>query len=61
MQDSIEAAGLWDTEMELLGQTLPHHLYQALHDRIDPAELLEIVLDLRRPGVCRQPGWPVRR
>ncbi|GAC1654662.1 MAG: AAA family ATPase [Candidatus Dormibacteraceae bacterium] len=56
MQDSIEAAGLWDTEMELLGQTLPHHLYQALHDRIDPAELLEIVLDLGREPEARVPG-----
>ena len=49
----------WDPEIELLAQTLPTHLYQALHDRIDPTELLEIVLDLGREPEARVPGREV--
>ena len=49
----------WDSEIELLAQTLPAHLYQALHERIDPTELLEIVLDLGREPEARVPGREV--
>ena len=49
----------WDPEIELLAQTLPTHLYQALHDRIDPTQLLEIVLDLGREPEARVPGREV--
>jgi stage III sporulation protein SpoIIIAA len=49
----------WDSEIELLAQTLPNHLYQALHDRIDPSALLEIVLDLGREAEARVPGREV--
>jgi stage III sporulation protein SpoIIIAA len=49
----------WDEEIELLLQTLPPHLYQALHDRIDPSQLLEIVLDLGREPEARVPGREV--
>ena len=49
----------WDSEIELLAQTLPTHLYQALHDRIDPTQLLEIVLDLGREPEARVPGREV--
>ncbi|MDQ6692728.1 MAG: hypothetical protein M3Z13_08170, partial [Candidatus Dormibacteraeota bacterium] len=49
----------WDPEIELLAQTLPNHLYQALHDRIDPSALLEIVLDLGREPEARVPGREV--
>ena len=50
---------VWDPEIELLAQTLPNHLYQALHLRIDPTELLEIVLDLGREPEARVPGREV--
>ena len=50
---------VWDPEIELLAQTLPSHLYQALHERIDPSELLEIVLDLGREPEARVPGREV--
>src|SRR5215813_4467944 len=46
----------WDPEVELLVQALPSHLYDALHERTDPAELLEIVLDLGREPEARVPG-----
>jgi stage III sporulation protein SpoIIIAA len=49
----------WEEEIELLSQTLPPHLYQALHDRIDPGELLEIVLDLGREPEARVPAREV--
>ena len=49
----------WDPEVELLAQTLPTHLYQALHARIDPTQLLEIVLDLGREPEARVPGREV--
>jgi stage III sporulation protein SpoIIIAA len=47
---------LWDDEIELLAQALPPHLYQALHERTDPSQLLEIVLDLGREPEARVPG-----
>src|SRR6266545_4992080 len=47
---------IWDPEIELLAQALPPHLYGALHERTDPAELLEIVLDLGREPEARVPG-----
>jgi stage III sporulation protein SpoIIIAA len=46
----------WDEEIELLAQALPTHLYHALHERTDPTELLEIVLDLGREPEARVPG-----
>ena len=46
----------WPGEIELLAQALPPHLYQALHERTDPAELLEVVLDLGREPEARVPG-----
>ena len=49
----------WDPEIELLAQTLPPHLYQAVHERIDPDQLLEIVLDLGRESEARVPGREV--
>src|SRR5258706_10479872 len=49
----------WDSEIELLAQALPSHVYDALHGRTDPAELLEIVLDLGREPEARVPGREV--
>jgi stage III sporulation protein SpoIIIAA len=49
----------WDEEVELLAQALPPHLYHALHERTDPTELLEIVLDLGREPEARVPGREV--
>jgi stage III sporulation protein SpoIIIAA len=49
----------WDDEIELLAQALPAHLYRALHERTDPSELLEIVLDLGREPEARVPGKEV--
>ena len=49
----------WDPEIELLAQTLPGHLHDALHERIDPTQLLEIVLDLGREPEARVPGREV--
>jgi len=49
----------WDQELELLAQALPPHLYRALHERTDPALLLEIVLDLGREPEARVPGREV--
>jgi len=46
----------WDAELELLAQALPPHLYRALHERTDPSQLLEIVLDLGREPEARVPG-----
>lgn len=51
--------GTWDDEIELLAQALPQHLSDALHQRTDPAELLEIVLDLGREPEARVPGREV--
>src|SRR5215469_7686912 len=50
------STGPWDPEIELLAQALPPHLYHALHERTDPARLLEIVLDLGREPEARVPG-----
>src|SRR5438067_838140 len=49
----------WDEEIELLARALPPDLARALHDRIDPGELLEIVLDLGREPEARVPGREV--
>jgi stage III sporulation protein SpoIIIAA len=49
----------WDGEVELLAQTLPPHVYRALHERTASDELLEIVLDLGREPEARVPGREV--
>jgi stage III sporulation protein SpoIIIAA len=49
----------WDDEVELLARALPPDLARALHERIDPRELLEIVLDLGREPDARVPGREV--
>src|SRR5438552_16888557 len=54
----IRAAN-WDEEIELLARALPPDLARALHERIDPRELLEIVLDLGREPEARVPGREV--
>lgn len=46
----------WDEEAELLASALPPHLYRALHERTNPRELLEVVLDLGREPEARVPG-----
>jgi stage III sporulation protein SpoIIIAA len=56
---SAVSATVWDDEIEQLAQALPLHLYEALHERIDPRELLEIVLDLGREPEARVPGREV--
>ena len=63
MEERLEARGTspldWDPEIELLAQTLPPHLYHSVHDKIDPAHLLEIVLDLGREPAARIPNTEV--
>src|SRR5581483_1014189 len=49
----------WDQEVELLARALPADLARALHERTDPGELLEIVLDLGREPEARVPGREV--
>src|SRR5437773_9895899 len=49
-------AANWDEEVELLARALPPDLARALHERIHPSELLEIVLDLGREPEARVPG-----
>jgi len=49
----------WDEEVELLARALPADLARALHERTDPGELLEIVLDLGREPEARVPGREV--
>jgi stage III sporulation protein SpoIIIAA len=49
----------WDEEIELLARALPPDLAHALHERTDPRELLEIVLDLGREPEARVPGREV--
>src|SRR4029078_11440132 len=49
----------WDEEVELLARALPPDLARALHERIDPRELLEIVLGLGREREARVPGREV--
>jgi stage III sporulation protein SpoIIIAA len=55
---SLRAAN-WDEEVELLARALPTDLARALHERTDPTELLEIVLDLGREPEARVPGREV--
>ena len=50
------ASGRWDEEVELLARALPADLARSLHERTDPGELLEIVLDLGREPEARVPG-----
>src|SRR6266566_8269256 len=52
-------AANWDEEIELLARALPPDLARALHERTDPGELLEIVLDLGREPEARVPGREV--
>jgi stage III sporulation protein SpoIIIAA len=52
-------AANWDDEIEQLARALPPELARALHERINPGELLEIVLDLGREPEARVPGREV--
>src|SRR5207302_10894193 len=45
-----------DAEAELLARGPPPELARALHERIDPSELLEIVVDLGREPAARVAG-----
>jgi stage III sporulation protein SpoIIIAA len=54
-----ERGPAWDEEVELLARALPADLARALHERTDPHELLEIVLDLGREPEARVPGREV--
>src|SRR5450631_736622 len=54
--DLSQRAANWDEEVELLARALPTDLARALHERTDPTELLEIVLDLGREPEARVPG-----
>ena len=54
-QPQSSRAANWDEEIELLARALPPDLARALHERIDPSELLEIVLDLGREPEARVP------
>src|SRR5881227_2233502 len=58
-QPQPSRASNWDEEIELLARALPPDLARALHERIDPGELLEIVLDLGREPEARVPGREV--
>jgi len=55
----VESQPRWDHEIELLARALPADLARALHERTDPRELLEIVLDLGREPEARVPGREV--
>jgi len=57
--EAPEQPARWDEEIELLATALPPHLANALHELIDPAQLLEIVLDLGREPEARVPGREV--
>jgi stage III sporulation protein SpoIIIAA len=57
--DLSARAANWDEEVELLARALPTDLARALHERTDPTELLEIVLDLGREPEARVPGREV--
>ena len=57
--DFSPRAANWDEEVELLARALPTDLARALHERTDPTELLEIVLDLGREPEARVPGREV--
>src|SRR5260370_24940890 len=54
-----QRAHSWDEEIELLSRALGTDLARALHERTDPRELLEIVLDLGREPEARVPGREV--
>src|SRR3979490_2009906 len=56
MQQRTITPPSWDEEIEVLARALPPHLYRALHERTDPQQLLEIVLDLGREPEARVPG-----
>jgi stage III sporulation protein SpoIIIAA len=56
---AVKRAADWDEEIELLARALPPDLARALHERTDPSELLEIVLDLGREPEARVPGREV--
>ncbi len=58
-RDLSSRASNWDEEIELLARALPTDLARALHERTDPSELLEIVLDLGREPEARVPGREV--
>jgi stage III sporulation protein SpoIIIAA len=58
-QPAFTATTAWDEETELLARALPQHLYRALHERTNPRELLEVVLDLGREPEARVPGREV--
>src|SRR5439155_544343 len=65
-------AANWDEEIELLARALPPDLARALHERIDPGELLERVVivdtsneigddgDIPHPGIGRARRMQVR-
>src|SRR6266404_5961069 len=55
---ALSANSNWE-EIELLARALPPDLARALHERTDPNELLEIVLDLGREPEARVPGREV--
>src|SRR5207244_10094993 len=59
MSTPSSRASNWDEEVELLSRALPADLARALHERTDPRELLEIVLDLGREPEARVPGREV--
>src|SRR5918911_956879 len=59
MREQLPEANAWDEEVELLAQALPPHLYRSLHERLDPTQLLEVVLDLGREPEARVPGREV--
>jgi stage III sporulation protein SpoIIIAA len=59
MSTASPRAANWDEEVELLARALPTDLARALHERTDPTELLEIVLDLGREPEARVPGREV--
>ena len=59
LPDLSQRAVNWDEEVELLARALPTDLARALHERTDPTELLEIVLDLGREPEARVPGREV--
>ncbi len=49
----------WEPELELLARALPPHIYRSLHERCNPHDLLEIVLDLGREPEARAPGQEI--
>ncbi len=57
MEERVDAP--WPDELELMAKSLPPHIYRSLHQQTDPAQLLEIVLDLGREPEARVPGREV--